>query len=159
MGELEKEENLGAFGCFYESNNLEGVSKYTIIVELLRKLIVIAIVVMLDDNFALQCVTIIGGSVIMALWYILVLPRKSLIAQFGVILTELITMISGIALASFRPNLSLDQVESRMSILVSTFAAIPLCSAFTAVVEQIWCVTSKFLNYCRGRTIISTTSS
>lgn len=157
--DLENEEYLNNYGCFYKDNDLTGVGKYTSIIELVRKMIVIGIVIMLNGDLISQCVTLIVGSGVMSFWYICIFPRKSVITQLGVILCELLTLVSGFALASFRPDLSIDNVNERVNVLMITYISIPLSAAFASVAEQIIAIGKRVSIWFHGNQPINTTAN
>ena len=135
--ELQKESYQDNYGCFYKSNAVDGVSKYTTILEFIRKILVIAIVILLDGNLIAECCTIIVGSGLMAFWYLLILPKVSMVSRLGLIVCELVTLVSGFALASFRPKLGTDGFQGGYIILMYTYIAIPISAAATSVTEQL----------------------
>ena len=157
--DLEKESYQDDYGCFYKSNALDGVSKYTTILEFIRKILVIAIVILLDGNLIAQCCTIIVGSGIMAFWYLLILPKVSIVSQLGLIICELVTLVSGFALASFRPKLGAEGFEERVPIFMYTYIAIPLSVTTSTVIEQLIEIGKKIYNWCQGQQAVSTNNN
>jgi len=146
--ELETDEAKQKFGCFYNTNQLDNFGRYTSVIELLRKLIVVALIELLNRNAWHQCLAILIGTAVILCWYLVAMPRKSGFAQFSTIASEFINMFTTFGFLSLSFYIDEKDIPNRIKFVVVSFIAGPVIVAVTTIAEQITMLIRKMKECC-----------
>ena len=134
--ELETDDCKNKYGCFYDSHYLGGFPRYTIVMEVLRKFLVISLVVAFTDSVWKQCAAILAGSGIVLFWHIMFMPKKSYFSQFSAIASEVGGMLTAFGFISLSSAVPVEELKFRMNYLLCAYIATPAVSLFSGIAEQ-----------------------